>query len=92
MVAVDAFYPRVAAAGYEYGPLFQGLRAAWRVGEVVYAEVVLPEGAGGEGFGVHPALFDAVLHGGLVGRIRLMVWIFRSLGRVCGWGVVSGRG
>ncbi|WSY90941.1 type I polyketide synthase [Streptomyces sp. NBC_00873] len=67
-VALEALYPRLAESGYEYGPVFQGLRAAWRVGEDLYAEVVLPEGAGGEGFGVHPALFDAVLHGGLVGR------------------------
>ncbi|WP_254878880.1 type I polyketide synthase [Streptomyces sp. NA04227] len=65
-VAVDTLYPRATAAGYEYGPLFQGLRAAWRAGDDLYTEVVLPEGAGGEGFGVHPALFDAVLHGALI--------------------------
>ena len=45
---------------------FQGLRAAWRAGDEVYAEVALPDGgrpAGG--FGMHPALLDAALHGGL---------------------------
>ncbi|MFK4217008.1 type I polyketide synthase, partial [Streptomyces sp. NPDC020880] len=65
-VAVDSLYERLAEVGYEYGPLFQGLRAAWRVGDDVYAEVGLSDGAGGEGFGIHPALFDAVLHGGLL--------------------------
>ncbi|MCW5254785.1 polyketide synthase dehydratase domain-containing protein, partial [Streptomyces sp. SHP 1-2] len=67
-VGLDGLYPRLAEGGYEYGPVFQGLRAAWRSGEDVYAEVELPEGTGGEGFGIHPALFDAVLHGGLVER------------------------
>src|SRR5205807_772104 len=32
-VAVDGLYARLAEAGYEYGPVFQGLRAAWRDGE-----------------------------------------------------------
>ncbi|WP_051773295.1 type I polyketide synthase [Saccharothrix sp. NRRL B-16314] len=67
-VAVDSLYPRLVDAGYEYGPAFQGLRAAWRVGDDVYAEVTLPESAGGDGFGIHPALFDAALHGGLLDK------------------------
>ncbi|WP_455713520.1 type I polyketide synthase [Streptomyces xanthophaeus] len=65
-VPVDTLYPRVAVAGYEYGPVFQGLRAAWRAGGDLFVEVALPEGTGGDGFGLHPALFDAVLHGALV--------------------------
>jgi acyl transferase domain-containing protein/acyl carrier protein len=65
-VAVDSLYGRLAEAGYDYGPLFQGLRAAWRDGDLLYTEVALPEDAGGEGFGIHPALFDAALHGGLL--------------------------
>ncbi|MEV6766971.1 beta-ketoacyl synthase N-terminal-like domain-containing protein, partial [Streptomyces sp. NPDC051105] len=65
-VELDSLYVRLAEAGYDYGPVFQGLRAAWRDGEEVYAEVALAEDAGGEGFGVHPALFDAMLHGGLL--------------------------
>ncbi|MEV7420968.1 SDR family NAD(P)-dependent oxidoreductase, partial [Streptomyces sp. NPDC089919] len=60
------FYPRAAEAGYEYGPLFQGLRSVWRSGEELFAEIQLPEGVPVDGFGVHPALFDAVLHAGLV--------------------------
>ena len=37
----------LAAAGYGYGPAFRGLRAAWRRGEDVFAEVALPEEAAG---------------------------------------------
>ncbi|MGY4951328.1 SDR family NAD(P)-dependent oxidoreductase [Streptomyces nigrescens] len=63
-VSVDGFYGELADAGYEYGPVFQGLRAAWRRGDEVFAEVALPEEAVGEAgrFGLHPALLDAVLH------------------------------
>ncbi len=61
-VDVTDFYPRLADAGYGYGPVFQGLRAAWRRGPEVYAEVALPGGTDAAGFGVHPALFDAALH------------------------------
>ncbi|WP_449344115.1 SDR family NAD(P)-dependent oxidoreductase [Streptomyces nigrescens] len=64
VVSVDGFYGGLAEAGYEYGPVFQGLRAAWRRGDEVFAEVALPEEAVGEAgrFGLHPALLDAVLH------------------------------
>jgi NADPH:quinone reductase-like Zn-dependent oxidoreductase/thioesterase domain-containing protein/acyl carrier protein len=68
-VVVDGLYGRLAASGYEYGPVFQGLRAAWRAGDEVYAEVVLPETAeSAPGFGIHPALLDAALHGALLNR------------------------
>ncbi|WP_406161933.1 type I polyketide synthase [Streptomyces sp. NBC_01005] len=68
-VDVEAFYEQAAGQGYDYGPAFRGLEAAWRVGDDVYAEVALPEAAGaGRGFGVHPALFDALLHVVLLGR------------------------
>jgi acyl transferase domain-containing protein/acyl carrier protein len=56
------FYPALAQAGLSYGPVFQGLRAAWRLGEELFAEVALPEGTPAAGFGVHPALLDAALH------------------------------
>nr|WP_245887351.1 type I polyketide synthase [Umezawaea tangerina] len=59
-VAVDEVYPALAAAGLEYGPAFQGLRSAWRCGDDVFAEVALDVPA--DRFGLHPALFDAVLH------------------------------
>ncbi|MEV6927914.1 SDR family NAD(P)-dependent oxidoreductase [Dactylosporangium sp. NPDC051485] len=61
-VPVDDLYDRLAAAGYGYGPVFQGLRAAWRLGDEVYAEVSLPADASTGGFGIHPALLDAALH------------------------------
>nr|WP_242432715.1 polyketide synthase dehydratase domain-containing protein [Streptomyces sp. Root1310] len=57
-------------SGYGYGPVFQGLRAAWRRGEELFAEVALPaeEAEAAAGFGIHPALLDAALHAGLVGQ------------------------
>ncbi|MEV4054641.1 type I polyketide synthase [Amycolatopsis sp. NPDC049688] len=60
-VDVTGFYDTLAASGFGYGPAFRGLRAAWRLGEDVYAEVALPEQQAGA-FGLHPALLDAALH------------------------------
>ncbi|MBQ1002248.1 SDR family NAD(P)-dependent oxidoreductase [Streptomyces sp. RK23] len=67
-VSVEGAYERLAGQGYGYGPVFQGLRAAWQRGEEIFAEVVLPEGAGAdaERFGVHPALLDAAMHAAMV--------------------------
>ncbi|MFC8129715.1 SDR family NAD(P)-dependent oxidoreductase [Streptomyces sp. NPDC057302] len=62
-VDVEDFYAKAAEAGYAYGPAFQGLRALWRHGSELLAEVELPEVAGAhDGFGIHPALLDAALH------------------------------
>ncbi|MGW1077959.1 acyltransferase domain-containing protein, partial [Streptomyces sp. NPDC002537] len=63
-VDVSALYPALAADGLEYGPVFRGLRAAWRRDGEVFAEVALPEEAHGDAgaFGLHPALLDAALH------------------------------
>ena len=56
-------YEQLAARGYGYGPAFRGLTAAWVRGDEVFAEVKLPDAAGGVGgFGVHPALLDAAMH------------------------------
>ncbi|MFE4358420.1 SDR family NAD(P)-dependent oxidoreductase [Kitasatospora sp. NPDC056800] len=57
-------YQRLADAGVDYGPAFQGLRAAWQHGDQVYAEVALPstEQAAAARYGLHPALLDAALH------------------------------
>ena len=62
---VEFFYDLLAEAGLQYGPAFQGLRAAWREGEQIYAEVSLPEGSTQEAerFAIHPALLDSALHG-----------------------------
>ncbi|MFI6692710.1 SDR family NAD(P)-dependent oxidoreductase [Streptomyces sp. NPDC050433] len=62
-VDVDATYAALAEQGFEYGPLFTGLRALWRSGREILAEVELPEEAA-DGYGIHPALLDAALHGG----------------------------
>ncbi|MDT0343448.1 type I polyketide synthase [Streptomyces litchfieldiae] len=66
-VELTGLYERLAAAGYGYGPAFQGLTALWRApdGDDLYAEVALPEDQSTEGFGIHPALLDAALHAGL---------------------------
>ncbi|MCH0561451.1 type I polyketide synthase, partial [Streptomyces sp. MUM 16J] len=63
-LTADTAYAELAARGLDYGPAFRGLRAAWRRGADVLAEVALP----GEhrdraaGFALHPALLDAALH------------------------------
>ncbi|MFC9247837.1 SDR family NAD(P)-dependent oxidoreductase, partial [Streptomyces sp. NPDC057136] len=67
-VPVDGLYEGFAAVGLAYGPVFQGLTAAWRRGDEVFAEVALPEDADSEAFGLHPALLDSALHAiGLAG-------------------------
>ncbi|MFD5387121.1 SDR family NAD(P)-dependent oxidoreductase [Streptomyces sp. NPDC127074] len=67
-VETAGFYEDVAATGLAYGPVFQGLRAVWRKGDEVFAEVALPEESRAEAarFGLHPALLDTALHAWLV--------------------------
>ncbi|RKT54475.1 acyl transferase domain-containing protein [Saccharothrix australiensis] len=60
-VAVDDLYPDLAAVGLGYGPAFQGVRAAWRRGREVFAEVEPAEAVAGD-FRLSPALLDAALH------------------------------
>ncbi|MFF8098099.1 SDR family NAD(P)-dependent oxidoreductase [Streptomyces sp. NPDC016675] len=57
-------YPLFAAAGVRYEGAFRGLRAAWRRGDEVFADVRLPDAHAVDAarYGVHPALLDAVLH------------------------------
>ena len=59
---IEGLYERMAAGGMSYGPAFQGLRAAWRRGEELFAEATLPDELAAEGFALHPALLDAALH------------------------------
>ncbi|MGQ5640959.1 polyketide synthase dehydratase domain-containing protein, partial [Streptomyces sp. EWL5.16] len=63
-VDVGSFYTGLVEQGYEYGPAFQGVRAVWRRGEELFAEVALPEEQRKDAvrFGLHPALLDAALH------------------------------
>ncbi|MGZ4563535.1 MAG: SDR family NAD(P)-dependent oxidoreductase [Mycobacterium sp.] len=57
-------YARLAERGYEYGRAFRGLRAMWRRGDELFADVAMPDDAGAQdgGFGIHPVLLDAALH------------------------------
>ena len=63
-IDLAGFYPVLQARGYGYGPSFQGLREAWRVGDTVYGRAVLPDAlsSSAEQYGLHPALLDAALH------------------------------
>ncbi|MEU1689500.1 SDR family NAD(P)-dependent oxidoreductase [Micromonospora sp. NPDC005707] len=61
-VDVTGLYAALAGTGVDYGPAFQGLRAAWRSADTIHAEVRLPEEVTTSGYGIHPALLDAALH------------------------------
>ncbi|MFV2216081.1 SDR family NAD(P)-dependent oxidoreductase [Actinomadura sp. LOL_016] len=63
-VPLDGFYDELVRAGYEYGPAFQALTGAWRSGDEIFAEAVLPGELRDDAarFGLHPVLLDAVLH------------------------------
>ncbi|WP_312887120.1 polyketide synthase dehydratase domain-containing protein, partial [Actinocrinis puniceicyclus] len=63
---ISGFYQDLADLGYGYGPLFQGVQAAWRDGDSILTQVALPENTNTDGFGIHPALLDAALHGALL--------------------------
>jgi acyl transferase domain-containing protein/short-subunit dehydrogenase/acyl carrier protein len=67
-IDVSDAYGALLRLGYAYGPVFQGLKAAWQRGEEVFAEVALPAEARAEAerFGLHPALLDAAMHAALV--------------------------
>ncbi|WP_410596604.1 SDR family NAD(P)-dependent oxidoreductase [Amycolatopsis sp. lyj-23] len=73
-VDLSAAYETLAERGFEYGPVFQGLRALWRAGDEMFAEVALPEDVAPGEFGIHPALLDAALHPlALAGNGRLVL-------------------
>ncbi|GCE00989.1 type I polyketide synthase [Embleya hyalina] len=60
---VDEMYDRLVGQGYRYGPAFRAVRAAWRLGDTVLAEVApTDEAHGARDFALHPALLDAALH------------------------------
>ncbi len=71
VVDIDEFYNLMGDLGLDYGPVFQGLRAAWRRGDEVFAEVALSEDQESQAglFGVHPALLDAALHATALGPL-----------------------
>ncbi|HEV7615664.1 MAG TPA: SDR family NAD(P)-dependent oxidoreductase, partial [Solirubrobacterales bacterium] len=63
-VEVGDFYAALGEIGLGYGPSFRGVRAAWRRGEELFAEVALDEEASGQAgsFAIHPALLDSAFH------------------------------
>ncbi|QCX80414.1 Erythronolide synthase, modules 3 and 4 [Streptomyces sp. YIM 121038] len=63
-VDVEGLYQHLTELGFSYGEAFQGLRAAWRRGDEVFAEVALPQeqADSAQAFRLHPALLDAALH------------------------------
>ncbi|MFF7407949.1 type I polyketide synthase [Streptomyces lydicus] len=64
-VPLARMYEDLGLQGYAYGPVFQGLRAAWRRDGEQFSEAVLPEpeAANAGTYHLHPALLDASLHG-----------------------------
>nr|WP_220449747.1 type I polyketide synthase [Nonomuraea longispora] len=70
-IDVEHLYDDLAMSGLEYGPLFQGLVAAWQHEDAVFAEIALPEQGHAEAgrFGLHPALLDASLHAAALGDL-----------------------
>ncbi|MFH8371895.1 polyketide synthase dehydratase domain-containing protein, partial [Streptomyces sp. NPDC018031] len=60
-VDLTGFYDRAAAHGYHYGPAYRGLRAVWRHGDDLLADIALPVTTA-DALAVHPALLDAALH------------------------------
>jgi polyketide synthase 12 len=68
-IEVASMYDRLADAGFGYGPVFQGVVAAWRRGEDTFCEVALGEESAQDAaaFGVHPALLDSSFHAMLDG-------------------------
>ncbi|MFJ6773376.1 type I polyketide synthase, partial [Kitasatospora sp. NPDC091257] len=61
-IDIGSLYDRLADAGYDYGPTFQGLTGIRRHGEDLHAEVSFPaDPAQLTGYRVHPALLDAAV-------------------------------
>ncbi|MCS7483115.1 type I polyketide synthase [Umezawaea endophytica] len=63
-VPIEGFYEEIVDAGLAYGPMFRGLVEVWQRGDEVFAETALPDAIQDQAgaYGLHPALFDAVLH------------------------------
>ncbi|MFH8342800.1 type I polyketide synthase [Streptomyces sp. AM6-12] len=71
-IGTEDLYDTFADAGFDYGPVFRGLREVWRQGEDLFALATLPDaadGPAGGGFLLHPALLDTVLHAAVAGGV-----------------------
>jgi acyl transferase domain-containing protein/thioesterase domain-containing protein len=64
---VELAYERLEESGFELGPAFRCLRAAWRNGEEVLVEAELAEEGAGDatGFELHPALLESATRAGI---------------------------
>ncbi|UFS98476.1 SDR family NAD(P)-dependent oxidoreductase [Nocardia huaxiensis] len=94
-IDLDGVYDRLSDLGYGYGPVFRGLRAAFRRGAEVFVDAVLPEPAPAGEYGIHPALLDVVLHAVFLGEfaeglVLPFAWSGVSL-RQAGAGAVRAR-
>ncbi|MDG9720409.1 type I polyketide synthase [Streptomyces sp. DH24] len=94
-VGIADRYDRYAEAGLEYGPAFRGLRAVWRRGEDLFAEIALDESVRDTGdYGVHPGLLDSVLHAAALAgdEERLLPFEWRGVTlRASGAGLLRAR-
>ncbi|MEU6084267.1 type I polyketide synthase [Streptomyces sp. NPDC047108] len=63
-VDVDGLYDMLALRGHSYGPAFRGVRALWRRGAELFADLAVPDELRGQDagdFGLHPALLDSAV-------------------------------
>ncbi|KUO07943.1 hypothetical protein AQJ58_33900 [Streptomyces sp. DSM 15324] len=61
-VDVEQLYEELSLRGHSCGPAFRAVRALWRRGSELFAELAVPDGpreAGAAAFGLHPVLLDA---------------------------------
>ncbi|MER6414981.1 type I polyketide synthase [Streptomyces humidus] len=61
-VDVEELYELLSLRGHSCGPAFRAVRALWRRGSELFAELAVPDGAreaGAAAFGLHPVLLDA---------------------------------
>ncbi|WP_253774290.1 type I polyketide synthase [Goodfellowiella coeruleoviolacea] len=63
-IDVSSLYPDLDAVGYSYGDTFRCVRAAWRAGSELCAEIALrdEDRDAAARYGIHPALLDAAMH------------------------------
>ena len=72
-LGLDGLYEGLAAEGLGYGPVFQGLRAAWRRGDgdLRRGRAAGDAAAARARSGLHPALLDAALHAARLGELAV---------------------